>query len=177
MSGVHDFRDLICWQLATELSDLVDRMTERGPVRRDFRFRNQIRDSAASAPSNISEGWGRYYANQNAPYVRIAKASLDETLNHLLRGKRRRYFSDADFNEAFKLAKRALGATTRYLLYLESLDSDSPGRANDAVDPRARRKHARRKPKPKPNPKTRDPHEPGPDSGMSDPESDPDSEP
>ena len=163
MSGVNDFRDLICWQLATELSDLVDRLTESGPVRQDFKFRNQIRDSAASAPANISEGWGRYYANQNAPYVRIAKSSLDETLNHLLRGKRREYFSPADFNEAFKLVKRALGATTRYLLYLESLGADAGGAENNAgADPRARRKHDRRKPKP--HPKNRKPRKRDPDA-------------
>ena len=161
MSGVNDFRDLICWQLATELSDLVDRMTDSGPVTRDFTLRNQIRDSAASAPANISEGWGRYYANQNAPYVRIAKSSLDETLNHLLKGKRRRYFSAEDFNDAFKLAKRALGATTRYLLYLESLDPNAPGKENDAeLDPRAQRKHDRRKPNPKPSPNPSEPRDP-----------------
>ena len=130
MAGVDRFTDLDCWKLATELSDEIDRMTDKGRVARDVKFRNQIRESAASAPSNISEGWGRYYPNQNAPYVRIAKGSLEETVNHLLKGKRRKYFPPDDFNKAFRLAKRALGATTRYLLYLESCGKDPP-------DPRA----------------------------------------
>jgi four helix bundle protein len=33
---------------------------DSGGVIRDFRFRDQLRDSAASAPSNIAEGFGRY---------------------------------------------------------------------------------------------------------------------
>lgn len=126
MPGVNDFQKLNCWKLASKLCDEVDRMTERGKVTRDVKFRNQIRDSAASAPSNIAEGWGRYYPNQNAPYVRVAKGSLEETVNHLLRGRRRKYFTSEDFNKAFGLAKRAIGATTRYLLYLESCGSDPP---------------------------------------------------
>ena len=126
MAGVDRFEDLDCWKLASELSDEIDRMTDKGRVARDVKFRNQIRDSAASAPSNISEGWGRYYPNQNAPYVRIAKGSLEETVNHLLKGKRRKYFAPDDFNKAFRLAKRAIGATTRYLLYLESCGKDPP---------------------------------------------------
>ena len=88
-------------------------MTESGRVRRDVKFRNQIRDAAASGPRNIAEGWGRYYPVQNAPYVRIAKGSLEETVNHLFHGKRRKYFAPADFDKAFRLADRALGATTR----------------------------------------------------------------
>ena len=110
-------------------------MTETGRVRRDVKFRNQIRDSAASGPRNIAEGWGRYYPVQNAPYVRIAKGSLEETVNHLFHGKKRKYFAPEDFDKAFRLADRALGATTRYLLYLESCEKDPPKeRREDATD-------------------------------------------
>jgi four helix bundle protein len=124
MSGVNDFQDLSCWQLASDLCAEVYRVTERGRVTRDVKYRNQIRDSAASAPRNIADGWGRYYPNQNAPYVRIAKSSLDETVNHLLHGNRQKYFSKADFAKIYRLAKRALGATTAYLLYLDSCGKD-----------------------------------------------------
>ena len=127
MAGVDDFEDLKCWQLASALCDEVYRLTEIGRVKRDFKFVNQIRDSSASAPRNISEGWGRYYPNQNAPFVRIAKSSLDETRNHHHHGRRRKYFSPEDFKQAFRLCKRAIGATTRYLLYLESCGDDVPG--------------------------------------------------
>ena len=143
MDGVKSFEELNAWKLASALSDEVYRMTESGRVTEDFKFWSQIRDSAASAPRNIAEGWGRYYPNENAPYVRIAKGSLNETKNHLLHGKRVRYFTQEDFNKAFRLVKRALGATTRYLLYLESCGKDVPGQP-----PRTKRQSKNPNPEP-----------------------------
>ena len=57
---VRDFRDLVCWQLSYELRREVFAFTATGPAARDFKFRDQIRDSSASAPRNIAEGFGRY---------------------------------------------------------------------------------------------------------------------
>ena len=127
MAAAKKFEDLDAWQLASQLEDEVFRMTSTGGANRDFEFRDQIRASASSAPSNIAEGFGRYYPNENAPYVRTAKASLHETQNHLLSGKRKRYFSADDFEKAWLLAKRALGAATRYLQYLERCGRNVPG--------------------------------------------------
>jgi len=43
------YQDLICWQLARELEQLVFELTATGPVAKDFKFRDQIRDSSAPA--------------------------------------------------------------------------------------------------------------------------------
>ena len=60
MRGVKRFEDLDIWQLSVELRDEINRLTDAGPVAKDFAFRNQIRDSASSAPRNIAEGVGRF---------------------------------------------------------------------------------------------------------------------
>ncbi len=168
MGGVERFEDLDAWKLATELSAAVHQMTETGKAARDFKFRNQIRDSAASAPRNIAEGWGRYYPNENAPYVRIAKASIDETQNHLLAGKERRYFTIEDFDKAWNLSKRARGATLRYLQYLESCEGNIPGQP-----PRKPKSKGGRPKKPgtetSQNPKEPEPKEPEPGTGNLEP--------
>jgi hypothetical protein len=52
-------RDLIVWQLSVRVRDRVDVLVDSEPASRDFKFRDQIRDSAASAPRNISEGFLR----------------------------------------------------------------------------------------------------------------------
>ena len=127
MAGVTRFQDLEAWKLASELSDLVYRMTDTGPVAAEATFRQQIRESSASAASNIAEGFGRYYPRENAAFVRCAKGSLTETENHLLLGKRRKWITEAAFNEAWELTERALKATTRYLAYLDSCDGRLPG--------------------------------------------------
>ena len=128
MAGVSDFEDLDAWRLAAALRDRVYAMTRRGPAARDFKFRDQIRDSAASGPRNISEGFGRFNPKENANYVRWALGSLNETRNHLLHGEQEGYFSNDDFRAALSLVRRALGATTRYWQYLDGCGGHVPGR-------------------------------------------------
>jgi four helix bundle protein len=164
MTGVSTFEELDAWKLASELCDLVYAMTENGRAARDQKFQGQIRDSAASAPRNISEGFGRFNPRENANYVRWAKASLQETRNHLRHGHRQRYFSAEDFEAALTLAKRALGATTRYWQYLDSCEGNVPGQPPAKRPPeRPKRSHDRNKePSDAAEPETRNPNaEPG----------------
>lgn len=167
MSGVESFEDLNVWKLATELSDLVVRMTDRGRVARDEKFVGQIRESAASAPSNISEGWSRFYPTENAQFVRWAKGSLGETNNHLLYGKRHKYFDQADLEAALRLCRRAIGATTRYLQYLESCEGEVPGQP-PRYPRRRRRPDARKQFSSKTEPRTTN-VEPEPGTGNVEP--------
>lgn len=139
MAGVTRFQDLEAWKLAAALGDLVHRITDSGPAAMQVTFKQQIRESSASAASNIAEGFGRYYPRENAPFVRWAKGSLTETENHLLLGKRRNWISAAAFDEAWQLAERALKATTRYLAYLESCEGRVPGGGPEKPTRRKRR--------------------------------------
>src|SRR5678815_1405486 len=89
--GVRRFEDLVAWQLAHQLSLEVFAATETGPVSRDFRFREQVRDSAASAGRNIAEGFGRFPPGDFARFLRYARASLMETRNSLIEARDRGY--------------------------------------------------------------------------------------
>ena len=133
MSGVRRFEDFDAWRLSDELCDLVYRMTQTGRVLDDARFRNQIRDSAASAPRNISEGFGRFEPREFANYTRFANASLMETQNHLRHGRRENYFSAADYEQAWRLSKRALGATKALHRYLRSCRGRLPWDPRNSV--------------------------------------------
>jgi four helix bundle protein len=76
MQGVWKFEDLVAWQLAVQLQQLADKYCDKPAVKRDFKFRNQLSDSAASAPRNIAEGFGRFNPADFARFLGIAKASL-----------------------------------------------------------------------------------------------------
>jgi four helix bundle protein len=115
MSGVRDFRDLVAWQLAEELKCEVLAFTTTGPAARDFRFRDDIRASGASAPANIAEGFGRFRPLQFATFLGVAKASLVETQNHLVDASDRRYIDRKLFSRLLNLAKAAERATTNLL--------------------------------------------------------------
>src|SRR5437773_12347900 len=85
------FKELVCWQLSDELKNEVYAFTARSPASRDRDFCEDIRDSARSASSNISEGFGRYKHDDFANFLSIARASLMETQNHLTHARDQQY--------------------------------------------------------------------------------------
>jgi four helix bundle protein len=56
MPKILSFRDLIAWQKAMDLADMVYDLTEHFPPREMFGLAYQLRKSAVSIPSNIAEG-------------------------------------------------------------------------------------------------------------------------
>ena len=114
--AVRTFRDLVCWQLAYELKCEVFELTAIEPGSRDFKFRDQIRDSSASAPRNIAEGFGRFRPTEFARFLEIARGSLMETQSSLLDGRDRGYFEPSRCSRLWNLAGAALRATTGLML-------------------------------------------------------------
>ena len=126
MKPAQRIEDLIAWQIACQLRDLIDRMVDGPRVCNDFHFKSQITSSSASVPSNLAEGFGRFFPKVNANHVRIAKASLTETQNHLKHGKTQNYWNATDYETAWRLSCRTMKATTNYLRYLESCNNEVP---------------------------------------------------
>ena len=120
------YEDLDAWQLADELKKKVYALIDSSPARNDFDFRDQVRDSLSSATTNIAEGFGYYDHGLFARHVRIARASEMETHNHLADGVQRGYWTDDQVSPLQHLAKRAMGAATGLLRYLDT--SEAPQR-------------------------------------------------
>jgi four helix bundle protein len=120
VAGFSRYEDIVAWQLADELKREVFALTATGPPARDFKFRDQIRDSSASATRNIAEGFGRFRPADFARFLEFARGSLTETHNSLRDGRDRGYFTDTDCDRLSRLAARAAKATTRLILYLRS---------------------------------------------------------
>ena len=120
MPGAKRYEDLVIWQLAYELQREVYAITATGAVSRDFKFRDQIRDSSASVTRNITEGFGRFRPKEFARFLDIARGSLTETHHHLRDGHDRGYFTDCDHARLSQLAGRAAIAVTRMIHYLRS---------------------------------------------------------
>jgi four helix bundle protein len=118
--GVRDFRDLIAWQLSDRLRSEVLAFTATGPAARDFKYRDQIRDSGASTPRNIAEGFGRFRPRDFARFCEFALASLNETQDGLIDGRNREYLDQALFSRIWNLSKAAERATKNLMRYLKS---------------------------------------------------------
>jgi four helix bundle protein len=121
--GVKRYEDLVAWQLANELKKKVYALVDSTSARDDRRFADQVKDAAASAPRNLSEGFGCYRHPEFARYTRVAKASLTETHNHLGDGVDRNHWTARQAVPLQELADRAIGACVRLLQYLESTDA------------------------------------------------------
>jgi len=106
--------DLVAYQFADELANLVDDITPR-IERKDRDWCDQIRRATAKAPAQIAEGFCRFLARDSANYYRMARASLAETQSHLKRGLRRKHLSSAEFDKAWQLSEVALKTTTGLL--------------------------------------------------------------
>jgi four helix bundle protein len=126
MEGVKRFTELFAWQRAHELEVLSEELLKRPRVQRDFRFRDQLSDAAASAPRNIAEGFGRFRPKENAQYVRVAKGSANEVLNLFIEARVKGFLSAEEFPRFKTAADRAIGTIVGYVRYLESCDPDGP---------------------------------------------------
>ena len=116
--------DLICWQLADALRQLIIANTAEGtPAGKDFRFTSNFRDAISSVCRNQSEGFALFYHKPQKPYFRTARASLAEVKDGIRDGRQRGHFTESIANEMAALCARATIANLRYL---KSLDRPDP---------------------------------------------------
>ena len=120
MPGFKRYEDIVAWQLSVALRDAIGEITARPAIARDFKFCHQIRDSAASPPRNISEGFGRYQPRDFGHFLDIAYASLMETKNNLQEGRSKGYLDEVEFSRLVRLTIRASKATLRLRRYLRT---------------------------------------------------------
>jgi four helix bundle protein len=80
----------------------------------------QCKASAASAPSNLAEGFGRWSHRDFARFVQIAIGSLKETRDHLIDAQARGYITTEELQQATRLAKRANAACAGLVRYLKN---------------------------------------------------------
>jgi four helix bundle protein len=118
--GVGAFHDLRAWQTARTFKLAVYRLSESSPLCNDPRLRNQLRETAASAVSQVAEGFGRFNPKDFARFLGMAKASLIEAQNHLQDAVDRRYITEETKAVHHELARAALADITSLLEYLQS---------------------------------------------------------
>jgi four helix bundle protein len=107
------------WQLADELRREVYALVREGAASKDFKFRDQIRDSAASSTKNIAEGFGRFHPGEFARLMEFSIASTMETQDSLKDGVDRGYFLPARVANAQLLAERCIQCSRRFIEYLK----------------------------------------------------------
>ena len=127
MAAFKRFEDIIAWQRAHELKVRVDVFLSRPDFRSKYKFADQLSDSARSGPRNIAEGHMRGFKHKEfAQFLRIARGSLGEVLNHLIDAHDQKLITVEELNDCAPIARRAIKATTRLMQWLESTPDPSP---------------------------------------------------
>ena len=82
-SGVQDFRQLIVWQRALDLSASVYDVARPLRRAREFELAHQLNDAAMSVHANIAEGNGRAHRRDYSRFVGYSRGSVHELRSHL----------------------------------------------------------------------------------------------
>lgn len=118
--GVRDSRELYCWILADQLRRLVFQATMRSSFASHPWLRSQLQRSAASACSNIAEGFSRFNPKDFARFLTMSKGSLSEVLDHLDTAVGLGLMSADERASMASLARRSRAASTKLIRYLKT---------------------------------------------------------
>ena len=96
---MHDFKQLVCWQRAHELTLQVYRLVQVFPAVERYGLVSQLTRAASAIGANIAEGCGRGTDRDLKRFLQIAFGSAYEVENHLLLAKGLGLIDDAGYLE------------------------------------------------------------------------------
>jgi len=79
-----NFKDLIAWQKAMQITALVYKLTSLFPADEKFGLVSQMRRASVSIPSNIAEGQARHTTGEFVQFISHAEGSVAELETQLL---------------------------------------------------------------------------------------------
>lgn len=85
MSTVNKFEDLEVWQMARKYASSIYQLTLQEKFSKEYKFKDQIKDSSGSVMDNVAEGFGRESRLEFINFLSIAKGSLYESQSQLYR--------------------------------------------------------------------------------------------
>ena len=116
---VQRFEDLICWQKARELTNIIYELTQLPQFGKDFELVRQIRRAAISTMSNIAEGFDRWSRKEFVRFLDISKGSAGEVRSQLYIGLDRQYITAEQFEKGKAAAMNTSNTIGGLIGYLE----------------------------------------------------------
>jgi len=92
--ALKDYRELIVWQRAVDLVEMVYRMTAGFPKTEVYALTSQIRRAAVSIPSNVAEGQGRRTTRDFLYFLSVANGSVKEVETQVIVSERLGYLDE-----------------------------------------------------------------------------------
>jgi four helix bundle protein len=82
--AIRTFEDLEVWTVCRELRKELSELARTFPLEERYRLSDQLIRAARSVTANIAEGYGRFHYQENIQFVRQARGSLFEVIDHLI---------------------------------------------------------------------------------------------
>ena len=101
--SVQSYKDLIVWQKALDLVEIIYQVTKTFPKEELYGLTNQLRRAGVSIPSNIAEGHARSSTQEFHRFLSIARGSLGEVETQLIIAQRLGYLSKSQLDPILAL--------------------------------------------------------------------------
>ena len=108
MATIEKFEDIEAWQMARVLSKEIFNLSKTGDLSRDFKLRDQIRNSTSSIMDNIAEGFERDGNKELIQFLSISKASAGEARSQLYQALDRAYITGGSSMSFTNLCQRSV---------------------------------------------------------------------
>lgn len=112
--------NLSVYNAAREFRIEISQLTKFFPSEEKFRLKDQILRSSRSISAQIAEGHGRFSFKENIQYLRIARGSLVETLDHLAVALDEGYIQPEDYERLRSQLINILKMLNGYINYCKS---------------------------------------------------------
>ena len=119
MATIEKFEDLDVWKQGMLLCSIIYEITNNNKFTNDFALKDQIRKSAISIPSNISEGFERESKNQFIYFLMIAKGSCGELRTQIKIAKSLNYLTDNEYEKALETSLSISKQLRGFVKYLK----------------------------------------------------------
>ena len=118
MPLIRRFEDLLAWQKARRMANVIYDLTDSTGFSRDYQLKNQIRDAAGSSMHNIAEGYDSGTSAEFIRFLKIARRSASEVQSELYLALDRKYITQNELDDAYDLAgetKKLINGLIRHL--------------------------------------------------------------
>ena len=98
MSELKSFKDLVVWQVSSELAkDIATKLVPTFPRHERYKLGDQVVRSSRSVPSQIAEGFRKSSLKEKHRFYEISLTSNDETENHMIEARNNGYVDERTY--------------------------------------------------------------------------------
>lgn len=117
---VKSFTDLEIWKKGREIRNEIFNLCKTLPKEEKYTLADQMKRSAISITANIAEGYGRYHFKENIQFLRMARGSLYELLDHLITCKDQNLVNNEQFGKLEELIFSDIKMINQFIKYLNN---------------------------------------------------------